>query len=393
MSANPPQRTFGWRTYGDALREIALGAALAVVILFIEAGASDELPGRIGILRNAVLGMFLIAGARALETALSWALEQSRIQTLFRTIIYAAGAWVGYFAGVMVVWMMFGREERDLDATGFHFFYALFLSAFASVLIGLILHHNRKRNDRLRASIERLKEHEFAEKELEIAREMQQRLLPPADIEGEGFRVAARTHGAHIVAGDFYDVIRLDDGAVAILAADVAGKGIAASLLMASCKASLPFLASSGDATSVMNELNRRLCDQLQRREFVAMVFCRLEPRTGALDIVNAGMPDPIVISSDGTSTTVAFRGDRMPLGAMKTTTYVATQMSLALGQRLLLFSDGLPEAQTASGPLGYERIDELARRAATVDDLIAALRGPGVRIEDDLTVVMVERT
>ena len=87
---------------------------------------------------------------------------------------------------------------------------------------------------------------------------------------------------AHIVGGDFFDVIRLDDGTVAVLAADVAGKGIAASLLMASCKASVPFLASTGDAAHVMTTLNRTLCDQLRRREFVAMVYARFNPSDGA---------------------------------------------------------------------------------------------------------------
>jgi sigma-B regulation protein RsbU (phosphoserine phosphatase) len=259
--------------------------------------------------------------------------------------------------------------------------------------MGLILHHNRKRNDRLMASIERLKEHEFAEKELEIAREMQQRLLPPSDIEREGYRVSARTHGAHLVGGDFYDVIRLADGAVAILAADVSGKGIAASLLMASCKATVPFLATGGSATDVMNQLNANLCDQLQRREFVAMVFCRFEPRSGEIELVNAGMPDPFVIRTGGDVEAVPFRGDRLPLGAMKTTRYTSSRLTLRPGDRLLLFSDGLPEALVGGIPVGYERIEEYVRSSHSVDELLARLRGTEkVSIEDDVTVLMLER-
>jgi hypothetical protein len=393
MSSVPPRRTFGWRTYGDALRELALGAMAGVLVLLIEQGSRDAMPGLTAILRNAVLGMFIIAGARALETGLSWALEQSLVQTFFRTIIYAAGGWLGYLAGVMVAWMLFGTEERDLDATGFHFLYALTLAAFISVLVGLILHHNRKRSDRLLASMERLKEHEFAEKELQIAREMQERLLPPREISGDGFRVTARTEAAHIVGGDFYDVIRLDDGAVAVLAADVAGKGIAASLLMASCKASVPFLASNGNAAEVMTALNRRLADQLQRREFVAMVFCRFDPASGELEIVNAGMPDPMIISGDAVRT-LSFEGDRLPLGAMRNTRYEAVRTSLRHGERLLLFSDGVPEATFDGAPLGYDRMEELVADSAAVDDIVDHLqRLPGVRIEDDLTLVMLERT
>src|SRR6185436_11956701 len=130
-------------------------------------------------------------------------------------------------------------------------------------------------------------------KELEIAREMQQRLLPPPLIERDGFRVSARTQAAHIVGGDFYDVLRLSDTHSAILAADVSGKGIAASLIMASCKAMIPFLAASGNAAGVMRELNARLYEQLQRREFVAMVLVRYDGASRTAEIVNAGMPDP----------------------------------------------------------------------------------------------------
>src|SRR5687767_11119310 len=98
MSSTPPQRTFGWRTYGDATRELGLGAMLGIIVLIIEQGASDSFPEMSGIIRNAILGMCAIGVARALETALSWAIEQSRIPTVFRTIVYAVGAWIGYFA-------------------------------------------------------------------------------------------------------------------------------------------------------------------------------------------------------------------------------------------------------------------------------------------------------
>ena len=70
----------------------------------------------------------------------------------------------------------------------------------------------------------------------------EKRLLPPQRIEGQGFSIAARNFPAHMVAGDFYDVVKLDDGSVAVIVADVAGKGMGASLIMASVKAVLPFV-------------------------------------------------------------------------------------------------------------------------------------------------------
>ena len=242
-----------------------------------------------------------------------------------------------------------------------------------------------------RRQIERLKEHEFAEKELEIARAMQQRLLPPPEIDAEGFHVSARTQAAHIIGVDFYDVLRLDDGSVAVIAADVSGKGIAASLIMATCKAIIPFFASGSRAPAeVMDKLNTKLCDELQRREFVAMTYVQLDPKSSRAQIVNAGMPDPLLVR-DGDCRVISCSGERFPLGARRGARYESTSIELTDGERLVLFSDGLPEASTNGEPLGYDRIESLAVESASVDDLLARLRAiPSVEVEDDATVVWV---
>ncbi len=390
----PPQRTYGWRSWSDPLREWLLAIAIGCAFSLIEAKARNELPPFHTFVRNAILALSIITVSRGLETMLSWAIEQSRIPTTFRTIVYAFGAWLGFFLGLLIVASLYGTEENDFRFHSFHVIYSITAAVLGACVVGFILHHNRKRNDRMLLAMARLKEHEFAEKELEIARAMQHRLLPPADIERDGYRVSARTQAAHLVGGDFYDVFSLADGAVAILAADVSGKGIAASLLMASCKATVPFLAASGSAAEVMNALNINLCDQLQRREFVAMIFGRFEPESGKLELVNAGMPDPFVIRGDGSVRTLSFTGDRLPLGAMRTTRYDATHVTLAPGDRLLLFSDGLPEALVGGVPVGYERIEEYVHSSRSVDELLEKLRGTeSVRIEDDVTVVMLERS
>lgn len=381
-------RKFGWRTTGDVIRDLVIGIMIATAVLYIENSARDQVPGAPAILRNVILGALAVLGCRGSETALSAVIERSRWPATLRVIIYCLGAWIGYFAGLLIVSAMFGVERRDFQVTNFHFLYALTATAVMGVTIGVIVHTNRQRNDRL-------KHHEFAQKELEIARQMQERLLPPATIEQPGYRIEARTLAARIVGGDFYDVIQLTDGSVAVLAADVAGKGIAASLLMASCKAAVPFLASSGSAADVMTSLNARFCEQLQRREFVAMVFARFDPPTGVLDIVNAGMPDPFVISPAGQLHTISFRGDRLPLGAMRAARYQGTQLTMSAGDALLLFSDGLPEALTNGAPIGYERAEEIVRRAGgSVDEIVRRLTAdPLITVEDDLTLVMLART
>lgn len=392
MSVSSAPRTYGWRTWGDPLREVLIGAALGIAILLIESGEAGSFPPGTSFIRNIIIGASVSFGSRGLETILSWAIEQSRFPTIFRAGIYAFGGWGGYLVGLAIIGMTLGTEPDDFAFASYQFPYSIALTAIAAILIGMALHHNRKRNDRLRATIERLKEHEFAEKELEIAREMQHRLLPPPLIERDGYRITARTQAAHLVGGDFYDVLQLNDGSMAIIAADVAGKGIAASLLMASCKAMIPFLAASGDAATVMDALNQSLCDQLQRREFVAMIFARLDPETGALQVVNAGMPDPVLISN-GQTRTLPVAGDRLPLGSRRANRYQSTAATMGRGERLLLFSDGLAEAKFADGQVGYERVEAIAPSARTADEVLAQLHGiAGIEVQDDVTVVVVER-
>src|SRR5439155_9797436 len=205
------------------------------------------------------------------------------------------GAWLGSFLSLVIVASLFGAEESDFRFHSFHFIYSITAAVLIASVVGFILHHNQKRKDRLQHAYDRLKEHGFAEKELEIARAVQQRLLPPPEIDANGFHVSARTEAAHIIGGDFYDVMRLDDGSLAVLVADVSGKGMAASLIMASCKAAVSWLAtSSRNAVDVMRALNGKLCDELGKREFVAMVYAHCDPNRGRVEIVNAGMPDPL---------------------------------------------------------------------------------------------------
>lgn len=376
-------RGYGWRTWSDAGREALIAVAIGIVYSIIESAGRNEFPDTHTLVRNMILVTATMLIVRLIETMLSWAIEQSRYPTVFRVVIYAFGGWLGYTVGLLIVAALMGIDRNDTDIHGYHFFYALGVTGSLSVLIGFVIHHNRKRNDRLRAR-------EFAEKELEIARTMQRRLLPPEQIEHDGFRVSARMEPARIVGGDFYDVVPLNDGSFAILIADVSGKGMAASLVMASCKAMIPFLASTGTATEVMTALNERLCAQLEKREFVAMLFARFDPKSGALDVVNAGMPEPLLLHANGATETLAFRGDRLPLGARKASAYQATPATLARGERLVAFSDGLPEATTDGAPIGYERVETMVKSMTSIDALLEQAKR--ATIEDDVTVLVVER-
>jgi serine phosphatase RsbU (regulator of sigma subunit) len=186
--------------------------------------------------------------------------------------------------------------------------------------------------------------------ELELARDIQRRLLPPAHVSGEGYAITARSFPARFVTGDFYDVIAHADGSVGVVVADVAGKGLAASLVMASVKAMIPFVAAERSVEATMAELNARLAVELGRRQFVALAYARYEPATGIVELANAGLPDPLLVRAGEAPVAVEVPGVRLPLGARRDVVHASARCVLTPGDRLLLFTDGIPEARRGDG-------------------------------------------
>jgi serine phosphatase RsbU (regulator of sigma subunit) len=312
-----------------------------------------------------------------------------------RALFYLVGGEVGYLVATVVLHaaglMPFTLEARDLEI-------ALLINGAAAIVIGLLFSSFAALQRRLRESVERIKEQEFAEKELALAREIQTRLLPPENLEGNGYAVAARNIAARFVAGDFYDVFRLSTGELGISVADVSGKGIGASLIMASVKAVLAMMAEGRRASEALTELNVKLSRELGAREFVALAYARFDPASGKLEIANAGLPDPYLVRPDGTVETISVPGPRLPLGARPNIAYESFTTSLKPGERVFFLTDGLPEAETAKDePLGYEALESLLpRRAASpslfIDQLFSTLRAStSPTLGDDWTALVLE--
>ncbi|HET7705202.1 MAG TPA: SpoIIE family protein phosphatase [Thermoanaerobaculia bacterium] len=331
---------------------------------------------------------FILHGA---ITGLTIYLSISLLEILFRprqtwghVVLFAAGGVIGWFFGMAIA---FRNPATLLDRRWLGF---MVLTITVVIAVGLLLRA-------LEALHERIREQEWAQKELAIAREIQERLLPPPELEGHGYALSARNLPAQIVAGDFYDFVRLDDGSVAIVVADVAGKGMGASLIMASVKAVLPFIASQS-VSAAMAQLNEKLFAELNRREFVAMAYARFFPETGRLDLANAGFPDPYVVRGASVEPLVA-RGNRLPLGMRAGIGYETATVTLNRGDRVVFVSDGIPEAQTKSGDsIGYDRLLEVVKtiRGDTAsqwaDSFLDRIRSEvAPTLTDDWTVVVLE--
>jgi sigma-B regulation protein RsbU (phosphoserine phosphatase) len=382
------------------LRTALISAPLGALLGFMFDGARINAETPRALVHGALIAMTAALCATGLEIVFHQRLERMPPVTarVARIVLFTFAGCFGYLVGGgfarMLLWNVPFFQTRG------GIVYPMVISSITAGVLGLAFYTYERLKDNLRRNIVQLKEQEFAGKELELARSIQQRLLPPQEISGDGYRIAARNLAARFVAGDFYDVFRLSDGSVGIVVADVAGKGIGASLIMASAKAVLPLIAEGRSVAEAMRALNEKLSRELGRREFVALAYARYDPHNGSVQLANAGLPDPYIVRADGGPIeALTVPGDRLPLGAMKTAAYESASFQLAGGDRLLLFTDGLPEATLHSGEtLGYERLPSFLSSdhqepSAWLDAVFSRIRDlTAEAIEDDWTALVIER-
>jgi serine phosphatase RsbU (regulator of sigma subunit) len=381
---------FEWRW---TLSSIAVG----VILVFAFQFGAGRLPSIQLLVGGAIVGVCIYASSVFFNGLLGCHIDKIRssLRAPLRVLLMISAGFVGWVVGFVISAIIVTGRPMIRDLLGPETRSLLLIVLAITLLVSTLAHGYEELRRRLTASVEQLKEREFAEKELEVAREIQSRLLPPPFIEGDGFTITARNMPAHYVAGDFFDVLRHEDGSVGIVIADVSGKGLGASLIMASVKAVLPFVAD-GSVESTLSKLNQRLASQLGKREFVALAYARFHPSTGKLQIANAGMPDPYVISN-GTAVPISVSGERLPLGARSDIHYDSVEVQLQRGDRFFLLSDGIPEASRANGdPLGYDTLREtltgIPPGGEWIDTVLDRVRAQVQGIDDDWTAVVLER-
>ncbi len=235
--------------------------------------------------------------------------------------------------------------------------------------------------------------------DLEIARQIQFGLLPFAPFASRGLSVSTAMRPANTVGGDYFDVVELPEGRIALAVGDVAGKGIPAALLMALLQGSLRTLLSAGfRGADLIAKLNDHLHANIPRNRLITLFYAEYVPATGDLEYVNAGHNPPFVLRPDGQERLPATG---LALGVMPAEVYESVRTPLGCGERLFIYTDGVTEAaDRTEQEYGEERLLALLVREALRDDagLVDAVRTDVLafcgsqRPRDDMTLMVVGR-
>ena len=206
--------------------------------------------------------------------------------------------------------------------------------------------------------VERERERQRLEQEINIARDIQQALLPRDFREYPHLSVTGFNLPCLAVGGDYFDVFPLSDGRTAFLIADVSGKGLGAAILTTMLQGALSGMTLGIDPASVFNHVNRFLCDHSEVGRYATMFFGTLD-QDGHLEFINAGHPSPILIRRGVAEE--AFTEGSYPVGLVPEAEYTAVCLKLEPGDTLVLFSDGVTEAMDPDEQMfGITRLKEL---------------------------------
>lgn len=236
--------------------------------------------------------------------------------------------------------------------------------------------------------------------DLEIARDIQRAMLPQAAYDADGLQAWGLTRPANTVGGDFFDVMARPDGRIVMTLGDVAGKGSPAALLMALLLAMFRTLIDEGlEGAALAERLNAQVCRHSPASRFITLFFATCDPVTGKLTYVNAGHTPALLRRANGTFERLL--GGGVALGMFDGSRYEAHETTLEPGDTLVMYSDGVTEAENHKGQqfeeTGVERIvgihaGESPRQLAEAILRVVEVHAQETYLADDLTLLVVKR-
>jgi sigma-B regulation protein RsbU (phosphoserine phosphatase) len=236
---------------------------------------------------------------------------------------------------------------------------------------------------------------------LDVARDVQQRLLPREAPQFPGFDISGDLRALESAGGDYYDYIPMQGGSLGVVIADVSGHGIGAAMLMAVTRAYLRAEAAARlDLKEIATRVNRLLSDDLHNRWIVTMFFAKLDPESRSIEYAAAGHESYIIRADD---TLVTLRSTSPPLGVLDDGIIeCGPAEQLHEGDVLLLLTDGLVEALSPLGePFGLHRIRQsvIENREKAAIQIVKSLQAAMIthcgsgEPHDDVTIVAIKAT
>lgn len=241
------------------------------------------------------------------------------------------------------------------------------------------------------------------ERELEVALQIQQSIVPqvfPAFPERKEFDIHGQMIPARTVAGDFYDFFFIEEDELGFVIGDVSGKGVPAAIFMAVSRTVLRATARSGvEPGECLGRVNRLLCSDSASKLFVTLVYGILHTASGRVDYAIGGHGPPYILQGEGSVKALDNLGGLI-VGALPHATYSTASITLAPGDSLFLYTDGITEAMTAQQELfGEDRLEDTLRRnhgealadinKAVVDAALAF--SAGAPQHDDMTTLVLQ--
>ena len=238
--------------------------------------------------------------------------------------------------------------------------------------------------------------------ELDVASRMQQSILPTRFPQGPEFQVFGNMEPARNVGGDFFDVLRLENGRIGVGVADVSDKGVPAALFMMSSRTLLKGAAIGNSGPGeVLHEVNDLLHQDNEASMFVTVVYAVYEPSTGELTYASGGHDAPLVVHADGSSTSLPLTGG-IALGVVPDFPFRQKTVTLSPGDTVVLYTDGVTEAVDGTGEqFGIERLREVFAAAPPKDsreanravfDAVHSFAGD-TPVSDDVTCLTLRRS